>query len=186
MVPNTGLSREQLLMILSSLSDIITVLDEDLRIQFLNHPDLDGASAAEMRGMPALDYVAPVRREAQREKLQSVLETGEERTFEVPITEDDGEITWQEGRMSPIKRNGEIEAILVVSSDVTSRRRAEEEAEKLRQLVPICSWCGKIRSDDGYWSTVESYVERQEHSRVTHGMCPDCQETVAPNGTDGV
>lgn len=185
MPSDADLSREQLLRILTSLPEVITVVDSDLRIRYVNDPEQDESTAEAIRGTPALDYVAPSRRDEQREMLRRVLETGKEQTFEVPITMGEEEIRWYEGRMSPIRRNGEIEAVLVVSRDVTARRLAEEEAEKLRELVPICSWCGNVRSDDGYWSTVESYIEEKRDARVTHGMCPECQEDVAPNGTEG-
>ena len=67
--------------------------------------------------------------------------------------------------------DGKISGAVVVFRDVTELR----QAEMLRRLVPVCSWCRKIRSDDGYWQDLEAYIEASAKARVTHGMCPDCQ-----------
>ncbi len=47
-------------------------------------------------------------------------------------------------------------------------------------LIPICSYCKSIRNDQGYWSTVEKFI--QEHSEVqfTHGVCDSCMEKHFP------
>lgn len=44
----------------------------------------------------------------------------------------------------------------------------------LGELLPICSWCKKIREDDGYWSEVEDYVANHSEASFSHGICPDC------------
>jgi hypothetical protein len=47
----------------------------------------------------------------------------------------------------------------------------------LSSLLPICSWCKKIRDDQGYWTAVEAYFEKYAHTEFTHGICPDCRVT---------
>jgi len=44
----------------------------------------------------------------------------------------------------------------------------------LRGLLPICSWCKKIRDDTGYWQAVETYVGDHSQAEFTHGICPEC------------
>ncbi len=70
------------------------------------------------------------------------------------------------------------------------RRRAQEERERLirelqaalakiktlRGLVPICSYCKKIRDDKGYWKQVEEYIRDRTEADFTHGLCPECYE----------
>lgn len=72
------------------------------------------------------------------------------------------------------------------------RRRSQEEREKLiaelqdaltkiktlKGLVPICSYCKKIRDDKGYWSQVEEYIRDRTDADFTHGLCPDCYDTM--------
>jgi DNA-binding response OmpR family regulator len=47
---------------------------------------------------------------------------------------------------------------------------------QLSGLLPICSYCKKVRDDDNYWHQVEAYVARHSEARFSHGVCPDCLE----------
>ena len=50
----------------------------------------------------------------------------------------------------------------------------------LRELLPICAWCRRLRDDDGYWREVEAYFHKRAGVDFTHGICPDCMEKVRP------
>ncbi|MGM0577431.1 MAG: response regulator [Myxococcota bacterium] len=52
---------------------------------------------------------------------------------------------------------------------------AMKEIEHLRGILPICGWCRKIRDDDGYWKQLEEYLGRHLDTRVSHGLCPECE-----------
>jgi len=72
------------------------------------------------------------------------------------------------------------------------RKRAEEERERLIAelqdaltkiktlggLLPICSSCKKIRDDTGYWNQVEVYIRDHTDADFTHGLCPECYESL--------
>jgi PAS domain S-box-containing protein len=78
--------------------------------------------------------------------------------------------------------------ILVTANDVSERKRAEQEREKLIRelraalaevrtlsgLLPICAGCKKIRDDRGYWEHVEAYIMKRSTANFTHSICPDC------------
>jgi CHASE3 domain sensor protein len=81
-------------------------------------------------------------------------------------------------------------ANLVVGGEMNRRRRAEIEREKLivelqrlldevktlSGMIPICGWCKCIRTDQGYWQSVEQYVGEHTDATFTHGICPGCLE----------
>ena len=46
--------------------------------------------------------------------------------------------------------------------------------KQLNGLLPICSYCKRIRSDHDYWEQVESYISEHTDARFSHGICPDC------------
>jgi sigma-B regulation protein RsbU (phosphoserine phosphatase) len=46
--------------------------------------------------------------------------------------------------------------------------------KRLSGLLPICSYCKRIRSDDDYWTQVESYITEHTEARFSHGICPPC------------
>jgi CHASE3 domain-containing protein len=55
-------------------------------------------------------------------------------------------------------------------------RRALDEVKSLSGMIPICGWCKSIRSDQGYWQSVEQYVREHTDATFTHGICPTCAE----------
>lgn len=52
-------------------------------------------------------------------------------------------------------------------------RSALSDVEALSQLLPLCAWCRKVRSDDGYWGQLEQFLESR-NILVTHGICESC------------
>ncbi len=59
-----------------------------------------------------------------------------------------------------------------------------EEIKTLREILPICSSCKKIRDDKGYWSQLEKYFGEHAHLEFTHGLCPDCLREVYAQGNE--
>jgi phosphoserine phosphatase RsbU/P len=57
----------------------------------------------------------------------------------------------------------------------------QDEVRTLSGLLPICSYCKKIRDEGQRWTTVESYVAARTGASFSHGVCPGCYEqTVRP------
>lgn len=54
------------------------------------------------------------------------------------------------------------------------------EVKTLSGLLPICSWCKKIRDDKGYWNRIESYIKEHSEAEFTHGICQECAEKQFP------
>ena len=53
------------------------------------------------------------------------------------------------------------------------------QVKQLRELLPICGWCKKVRDDKNYWMNLETYFEMNSDIKVTTGICPDCSKRVA-------
>ncbi|TVP57518.1 MAG: GAF domain-containing protein [Gemmatimonadales bacterium] len=59
--------------------------------------------------------------------------------------------------------------------------RLADSLQKIRtlgELLPVCAWCRKVRSDDEYWVQLEEYVTQRSDTRISHGICPDCSENL--------
>jgi GAF domain-containing protein len=59
------------------------------------------------------------------------------------------------------------------------RRRLQKALDEVRTLsgiLPICSYCKKVRNDEGYWDQVEMYVSSHTDAKFSHGICPTCFE----------
>ena len=51
---------------------------------------------------------------------------------------------------------------------------ARGELRILRGFIPICMRCKRIRSDEGTWTQLESYISAHSEARFSHGYCPEC------------
>lgn len=60
---------------------------------------------------------------------------------------------------------------------------ALHNVKTLSGLLPICANCKKIRDDEGYWQTVEVYIHEHSEAIFSHGICPDCLQTLYPEQT---
>jgi sigma-B regulation protein RsbU (phosphoserine phosphatase) len=57
---------------------------------------------------------------------------------------------------------------------VTELQDALSNVKQLHGLLPICSYCKRIRGDDQYWTQVESYIAERSEAQFSHGICPTC------------
>jgi CheY-like chemotaxis protein len=77
----------------------------------------------------------------------------------------------------------EIELIMRVRSALKLEKQRQElesalnEVRKLQGLLPICSYCKKIRTDKQYWEEIEVYIAQHSEATFSHGVCPDCYKT---------
>jgi PAS domain S-box-containing protein len=95
----------------------------------------------------------------------------------------------------PQRRDGRVFGSVVTFFNISERKRAEDEREKLIHdlqkaladiktlggLIPICSSCKKIRDDKGYWNILEAYITEHSDAQFTHGLCPECALKLYPN-----
>jgi DNA-binding response OmpR family regulator len=68
--------------------------------------------------------------------------------------------------------------VLELQGALAQRVRQLEEAlsrvKTLQGLLPICSYCKKIRNDRNYWQQVEGYISDHTEAQFSHGICPEC------------
>jgi phosphoserine phosphatase RsbU/P len=65
-----------------------------------------------------------------------------------------------------------------LSNKVAELQATLDKVRQLRGLLPICSYCKRIRNDENYWERVEVYVTDHSDAKFTHGICPSCLEAV--------
>jgi sigma-B regulation protein RsbU (phosphoserine phosphatase) len=61
---------------------------------------------------------------------------------------------------------------------VAELQTALSNVKQLRGLLPICSYCKRIRGDDQYWIQVEGYIAEHSDAQFSHGICPSCFTTL--------
>lgn len=65
--------------------------------------------------------------------------------------------------------------------DVTQLVNAKEEVIKLQGIIPICTYCKSIRSENGAWNKLEKYIEENSEAHFSHGICDKCMESKFPD-----
>ena len=48
------------------------------------------------------------------------------------------------------------------------------EIKILRGILPICSYCKRIRTDEDSWEQMETYIHEHSEADFSHTVCPDC------------
>jgi PAS domain-containing protein len=59
--------------------------------------------------------------------------------------------------------------VLLILEDIS-------ELLELKDIVPICAYCKKIRDDEAYWQSVEKYFKSRLNLDFSHGVCPECEK----------
>ena len=55
-------------------------------------------------------------------------------------------------------------------------QKAIDNVKTLSGLLPICSYCKKIRDDKGYWNQIEGYIQEHSDAEFSHGICHECSD----------
>lgn len=75
--------------------------------------------------------------------------------------------------------------ILVVTAFMIDRIvRQEREIQVLEGLLPICSFCKRIRDEEGEWRQMEVYIAARSGARFSHTLCRDCGRRQYPDLVD--
>ena len=169
----------------------IVITDPAANIEYVNPKfiEITGYTAAESLGKnPRILKSGDKGPEAYRELWQTIT-AGKEWRGEFRNKKKNGELYWESASISPIRDGaGRVTHFVAVKEDITARKQTEAERDQLivdlqsalanvkslSGLLPICASCKKIRDDKGYWSQVESYIQKHSEARFSHGMCPDC------------
>ena len=59
---------------------------------------------------------------------------------------------------------------------VTELQSALANVKQLQGLLPICSYCKAVRSDEDYWERIDTYISQHSDTQFSHGICPNCMD----------
>lgn len=148
-----------------------------------------GFSREELMARRFIEFVHPDDRERTLGQNRDVRSGAHAQLFENRYLCKDGSYRWLLWNSRP---DDARRVIYGVARDVTRRKRLEEDREQLlqqlqtalaevrtlREFLPICSYCKRIRDDQDYWHSVESYISTHTNTQFSHGVCPTCFERV--------
>lgn len=100
---------------------------------------------------------------------------------------------------SPVKdEQGKVIQVVHIARDITDRKKAEREREKLiedlqtaleeiktlKGIIPICMHCKGIRDDKGAWNKLEKFITEHSEAQFSHGICEECLKKYYPLESD--
>jgi PAS domain S-box-containing protein len=148
-----------------------------------------GFTLEELQARPMFDFVHPDDLERSLEQNRRVRAGEQALEFENRYRCKDGSYKWLLWNATADRQR---QVIFSVARDITARKAAEDERERLvaelqsalaevtelQDILPICAYCKKIRDDDNYWQTVEAYISHHTKTQFSHGICPSCYTSV--------
>ncbi len=138
-------------------------------------PGMDGLEVCERaRKAPATRsvYILMLTARGRREDLVAGLQAGANDYVTKPFDQEELKARVQVGvRVVELQR--------VLAERVRELEEALSQVKQLGGLLPICSYCKKVRDDQNYWHAVDNYLSVNGDMHFSHGICPDCYEKVA-------
>jgi PAS domain S-box-containing protein len=84
----------------------------------------------------------------------------------------DGTWRWNLDRGRVIERGPGGEPVRMVGTDTDL---SQQRWTGLREIIPICAGCKKIREEGGGWRALEQHFGERSLAQFSHGLCPTCE-----------
>ena len=140
-------------------------------------PELDGAEICRrVRSIPTTTppYLILLTAKSGKENVVAGLDAGANDYLTKPFDREELRARVQVGaQVLELQKN--------LARRISELEDALAQVKQLQGLLPICSYCKKIRDEQNYWQRVDSYITEHADVRFSHGICPDCYlEVVQP------
>jgi phosphoserine phosphatase RsbU/P len=170
--------------------DVITASDGTATWRMLE--TLDGKDAPElvvldwmMPGIDGIEICRKLRATPGFELMYIILLTSRSEKEDLAMGLTAGANDYISKPFHPIELESRVrvgQRMLNLQRSLTSRIAELEGAlahvRRLQGLLPICSYCKKVRNEDNYWQQVESYITSHSDLKLSHSVCPNCLERV--------
>jgi sigma-B regulation protein RsbU (phosphoserine phosphatase) len=167
--------------------EVVATVDGRSAYEILEGEDAPGIAILDWM-MPEMDGLEVCRRLRQLNRAEPpyvILLTARDQTDDIVAGLDSGAndyvvkpYDWRE--LKSRLRVGE--RMVALQRDLAGRIRelqyAMAKIHELQELIPICSYCKKVRDDRNYWEQVESYISTRTGVQFSHGVCPQCYTKV--------
>jgi sigma-B regulation protein RsbU (phosphoserine phosphatase) len=146
--------------------------DEELAVAILDW---------EMPGIDGPELCRRIRQNADRASMYVILLTGRDARTDIVAGLDAGADDYliKPFDLDELRARVDVGVRVVSLQDKLAERVIElqdalSKVKQLSGLLPICSYCKRIRSDGNYWEQLESYISEHTDAQFSHGICPPC------------
>lgn len=126
-------SEEKWRSLVNSVPDIVFTASVDGRILYINRV-VEG-QPEEYVGRDLYEFLDDDSRPIMRSAVDDVVESGAAQVRQVVGHGPNGRMSWYESRIAPLWRDGSVEAVLVITTDITARREVEERARQIQEQL---------------------------------------------------
>ncbi len=112
-------------------------------------------------------YLILLTAKADKEEVAEGLEAGADDYVVKPC-----DLTELRARLRVGERVVKLERMM--AQQVVELRETLDQVRQLKELIPICAWCKRVRDDEDYWHSIEEYLHVHTGTDFTHGICPEC------------
>ena len=142
-------------------------------------PGMDGIQVCQhVRSRPEkpYTYIILLTAKSDKDEVATGLEAGADDYVTKPC-----DLTELRARLRVGERMVTLERTM--AHQVITLRDALDQVRQLKDLLPICAWCKRVRGDEDYWQSIEEYLHEQAGTDFTHGICPHCVEEMRRKAT---
>ncbi len=118
-------SEEKFRSLVGNAPNTILIVDREGTIQFINRT-VPGLSIDDVTGRNHTDFVAPEYHETVNKVIRRVFKTGKPGRYETGGVGPDGSYSWYSSQLGPIMHNGKVDAVIIVTSDITEQKNTQE------------------------------------------------------------
>ena len=137
-------------------------------------PGIDGAEVCRrIRTLetPFAPYLILLTAKSEKGDVVAGLEAGADDYITKPFNKQELRARLEVGlRISELQKN--------LAARIDELESALSRVKQLQGLLPICSYCKKIRSDHDYWEQVDTYITKHSEVAFSHSICPACYESI--------
>ncbi|MHA2086774.1 MAG: PAS domain S-box protein, partial [Promethearchaeota archaeon] len=141
-------SEENWRILVEDAPDIIFTVDRNLKILFINNPPM-GISPEQAIGTSVLDYMYSEYHDTVRKTIIKVFETGIPDQFEISARGPNDNLSWYSTRLGAIKQEGEIVSVMLITTDITERKKMEEHLRLFETIIETSQEPIAITNSDG-------------------------------------
>jgi DNA-binding response OmpR family regulator len=135
-------------------------------------PGIDGIDLVKrVRALarPVQTYVMLLTARVDKQSIVAGLQAGANDYLTKPV-----ELDELRARVHVARQMVELQSQL--AQRVSELEQALADVQSLRNLLPICSYCKRVRDGQDYWQEVEDYLSDHADVRFSHGVCPSCTQ----------